>query len=150
MKTVEYEMLDIIDEVVKEMPSKYQSLDAVNLIYRTGMVETRYDHLQQDKGPAIGYFQIEPATIDDIIDNFVVQRRELVDLLDYFGFIWQNRHLSVLTNIGIQIVLCRLCYWRIPYPVPTSLEGQAYYWKQYYNTPQGRGTEQKFIEVNNA
>lgn len=43
-------------------------------------------------------------------------------------------------------VLARLHYMRCPGAVPESIEGQAAYWKKWYNTPSGKGTEMQFIE----
>ena len=47
------------------------SKDAVLLVYRTGEAESGYRHLEQVKGPAVGFFQVEPDTIDDTIDNYL-------------------------------------------------------------------------------
>lgn len=148
MKTVEYEIRDIIAQVLTRLGDKYASEDAINLVYRTGMVETGYEHLEQDKGPALGFFQVEPDTIHSVLDNYISFRPELRQKLTDFGFDWSDPEFSVLTNIAIQIVFCRLKYWRIPEPLPSSLFGQAKYWKQYYNTPQGKGTVDKFVKAN--
>jgi hypothetical protein len=31
--------------------------------------------------------------------------------------------------------------------MPNTLEGRAKYWKQYYNSSQGAGSEEKYIET---
>ena len=49
------------------------------------------------------------------------------------------------TNIAAQIAMCRLHYRRIPKPLPSSIEGQAKYWKKYYNSMAGRGTVEDFL-----
>ena len=50
-------------------------------------------------------------------------------------------------NIAAGIVHCRLKYWRVPKRMPNSIEGQAKYWKRYYNTEQGKGDPQHFIDA---
>jgi len=49
------------------------------------------------------------------------------------------------TNVAAQIAMCRLHYRRIPKPLPSSPEGQAKYWKKYYNSMAGRGTVEDFL-----
>ena len=50
------------------------------------------------------------------------------------------------TNLAAQIAMCRLHYRRIPKALPSSLKGQAAYWKKYYNSSAGRGTVEDFLE----
>ena len=45
------------------------------------------------------------------------------------------------------IMFCRLHLLRCPGPIPASIEGQAAYWKQYYNTPLGKGRPEDFISA---
>ena len=64
------------------------SLEAVDLIYKTGMAETGYRHLKQmGGGPAIGFWQVEPATLIDILDNYVKYRPKLLEGLKSLGYI---------------------------------------------------------------
>ena len=54
------------------------SIDAVDLVYKTGNAETGYRHLKQmGGGPAIGFWQVEPATLIDIMDNYVKYRPKI-------------------------------------------------------------------------
>ena len=41
--------------------------------------------------------------------------------------------------------MTRIFYYRIPYEIPKSLEGQANYYKQWYNTPLGAATVGKYL-----
>ena len=50
-------------------------------------------------------------------------------------------------NIAAGIVHERLKYWRVPKKMPNSLEGQADYWKKYYNSESGAGSPEHFIEL---
>lgn len=49
-------------------------------------------------------------------------------------------------NDHIGALFCRLHYLRCPGAVPTELQGQAEYWKKYYNTSAGKGTAAEYIE----
>ena len=128
------------------------SEDAVDLVYKTGNAETGYRHLKQmGGGPAIGFWQVEPATLIDIMDNYVKYRPELEKRLKSLGFSQSDMETRVMGNIALQVVFCRLKYKRDKYALPKSndLKGQAEYWKRVYNTHFGKGTIKHFMEANN-
>ena len=128
------------------------SKDAVDLVYKTGNAETGYRHLKQmGGGPAIGFWQVEPATLIDIMDNYVKFRPKLAVRLTSLGFDKRDMEVRVMGNIALQAVFCRLKYKRDKYPLPKSndLKGQAEYWKRVYNTHLGKGTIKHFMEANN-
>ena len=105
----------------------------------------RYLH-QLGNGPALGPFQMEPATYRDIWSNFIQHRPAIQQRL---GGRWPMMPLpdEMVTDLLLAAVMCRLHYRRISAPLPdaTDLPGLARYWKRYYNTPAGRGTEAEFI-----
>jgi len=41
--------------------------------------------------------------------------------------------------------MCRVKYFQVKEALPTDLAGWAGYWKTYYNTRLGKGTEEGFI-----
>jgi len=127
------------------------SEDARSLIYRTGKAESGYRTLQQyGGGPALGFFQVEPNTAIDIWDNYVMFRPKYRDKLYTLGFDDGTLEFCLLSNIGLQVVFCRLHYRRVPSALPSkdNLEAQAKYWKKYYNSHLGKGTIHHFMEVN--
>lgn len=140
------EIVPIIETVLKDLDM--YSPEASELVYRTGMVESGYRNIRQIRGPAVSYWQIEPATGQDIIDNYLKYRPKMMNKvieqgLDPFRVEW-----SMLTNIPVALSFCRLKYRRDPKPIPASLKEQADYWKRVYNTSGGAGTPEKFIKVN--
>ena len=142
---------EIIEWGLKEMD--LYSEDAVDLVYKTGNAETGYRHLKQmGSGPAIGFWQVEPATLIDIMDNYVKYRPELEKRLKSLGFSRSDVETRVMSNIALQAVFCRLKYKRDKYALPKSsdLKGQAEYWKRVYNTHLGKGTIKHFMEANNG
>ena len=127
------------------------SEDARSLIYNTGKAESDYKTLQQyGGGPALGFFQMEPATCRDIWDNYVMYRPKYRDKLYALGFDEGTLEFCLLSNVGLQAALCRLHYRRVPSPLPKAgdLEAQAKYWKEFYNTRLGKGTIEHFMEAN--
>jgi len=130
-----------------------ESDDACSLIYKTGMAESGYKVLKQyGGGPALGFFQMEPATCRDIWENYVMYRPHYRDKLYQLG--WDDSKLDycLISNIGLQVAFCRLHYRRVPSALPKmdNLEQQAKYWKSYYNTEKGKGTIKHFMEANNG
>ena len=127
------------------------SEDAREMLYVTGKAESGYKTLQQyGGGPALGFFQMEPNTAIDIWDNYVMYRPKYRDKLFSLGFDDSNVEVCLLSNVGLQAAFCRLHYRRVPSALPkaSNLEGQAKYWKKYYNTVKGKGTVKHFMEMN--
>ena len=125
---------DLVRRVLKRVP-KFYSEDAVKLLMLTWAIESdggKYIR-QLGGGPALGYWQVEPATMRDIYDNFLVFRRNLSnDILLATGVGQPNEwHLEV--NIAYNIIMARLVYWRSPDPIPTTDEGRAKYHNEIYN-----------------
>ena len=139
----------IIDWTLKKMG--LYSEDASSLIYATGMAETGYRHLSQmGDGPAIGFFQLEPATMKDIMINYVAYRKPILDILKDLGYADEGNEYRVKANIALQVAFCRLKYKRDPFPIPkaSDKEDQAEYWKRVYNTSLGKGTVEHFLKDN--
>ena len=139
----------IAEEVLYKL-NKYSD-DALAMIIRTGNAETGYRKLiQYGGGPGLGFFQVELATAQDILDNYVQYRPAYLKVLMELGLDAENLEFCIKTNIALQIAFCRLHYMRDKNPIPswTDLEAQASYWKDVYNTHLGKGTIKHFVEAN--
>ena len=138
---------DLIERVLREI--KAHSEAAVNLLMGTAAVESRFGtYLRQIKGPALGVFQMEPATEEDIWCNFFPNRpRVRLRVINATGKAGPNVR-ALESNIAYQIAMARCQYLRFPEPLPFSknLEALADYWKRYYNTRAGKGSPEEFIE----
>ena len=123
---------------------------ARELIFATGKAESGYRALEQMGGPAVGFFQVEPATIQDVWDNYVFYRPQIKLDLYALGLDDSNMELSVMGSIILQAAFARLQYRRVKDPLPSvgDLEAQGKYWKQFYNTELGRGTIEHFLKAN--
>ena len=127
------------------------SEDAADLIFKTGMAESAYKTVKQyNGGPAIGYWQVEPNTMYDIMENYVKYRPKLEKLLISLGYSDSNTEVRVMNNMALQIAFCRLKYRMSRFPLPKAgdLKAQAKYWKKIYNSYLGKGTTKHFMEAN--
>tara|TARA_Y100000004_G_scaffold185793_1_gene236505 strand:+ start:502 stop:945 length:444 start_codon:yes stop_codon:yes gene_type:complete len=138
----------IIEKTLKKIEGFYSS-EAVDLIYETGNAESHYMALEQTGGgPALGYFQCEPATMYDCIDNYIKYRPKLEEALDSLGFLKDDPEFSLKTNIAVQVFFCRIKYRRDKDPIPKTMTKRASYWKKVYNTEGGKGTVDHYIKAN--
>ena len=147
---------EIITDTLNALGPKYADPKAIDLIYNTGLVESKYVYLKQIKGPARGYFQCESPTAVDICKNYLAYRKDLmktvseVCMLDWKYFLepteedWEH---ILTSNLYAMICMARIHYRRVPKPLPRTLEDQAIYWKAYYNTAKGKGTAEHFAEI---
>lgn len=124
---------------------------AEDLVLGTGLVESRLSYLHQVNGPALGLFQMEPATHDDIWSNYIKTDLRL-KLYNMMMLSSGNQSNQMVWNLLYAAAMCRIHYRRVPEPLPDvgNIYGYAYYWKKYYNTPAGKGEPQKFVEVYNS
>ena len=93
---------------------------------------------QYDGGPALSYFQLEPETLFDLHDNFLKFRPEKRVLLDFYQIPTISLTDNLIMNPAYAVAAARLQYFRVPDQIPTTLEGQAKYWKKYWNTDAGK------------
>ena len=147
-------MINSIKEIVEGTLYKLDmySDDALSLIMRTGWAESGYRALRQYKGPAIGFWQVELATIQDTLDNYVEYRPHIMEVLTTLGLEPEDLEFSVLSSIALQAAFCRLKYRRDSKPIPSwdNMKAQAKYWKRVYNTKLGKGTVEHFIDCNQS
>ncbi len=122
------------------------STSAVELVLGTALQESHLKYIKQlGEGPALGVCQMEPNTHDDIWKNFLAYRNVLSDaVLDIGG----PEPQELIWNLKYSVAMCRVHYRRVRSPLPQAgdVEGQAQYWKTYYNTELGKGTTQEYID----
>ena len=146
----------LVTDTCSKLGEKYASEDAINLVVATGIVESRYEYIRQmGDGPARSFWQVEPATCVDNLAHYLKHRPKLMKKCAEASMVdlkhWQNYDERVWAeilekNIAAGIVHCRLKYWRVPKKMPSSVEGQAAYWKKYYNSEGGKGNPEHFVE----
>lgn len=135
---------------------------AEDLLVGTALVESGLKYRTQiGGGPALGLFQMEPATHDDIWQNFLRYRTALARMV---GALAGPAHgdgsapaAQALThNDAYACAMARVHYLRNKDALPmlgkcgdgsqkAYVETLAAYWKKHYNTAGGAGTPQKFL-----
>lgn len=102
---------------------------------------------QLGNGPALGIFQMEPRTHDDIWNRYLADRQDLAKKVNRWRICWGNGAGAeeMAGNLYYAAAMCRVHYLRVSEPIPDTLEGQAAYWKEYYNTPAGAGSASDYM-----
>lgn len=131
----------------------HYSVEAEELVLATHLHESQGLSclVQKGGGPALGFGQMEPITHTDIWYNFIRYHsvlettiRKLISRGNNTGPIPNCNEL--IFNPRYAAAMTRIHYFRISAPLPGSdVRDMAAYWKKYYNTPKGKGTEQEFI-----
>jgi hypothetical protein len=106
---------------------------------------------QLGTGPALGIYQMEPATHDDLWANYLRQNRWLLHdtVWDAARAQYGDKQVidskELIGNLFYATAMCRVHYLRIPSKIPDYLAGQAQYWKTHYNTELGAGSVQDYL-----
>jgi hypothetical protein len=144
----------IVDHVLEFLaPEIPVTVAAANLVMGTAAQESHLEYIDQltpGPGPAFGLFQMEEATHNDIWHNYLWFNTALANKLKRCslggGFSIFGAH-EMGGNLYYAVAMCRVHYRRVPenLPAANSIPGLARYWKRYYNTHLGKGTEAEFI-----
>lgn len=144
----------VIEPTLKELD--LYSKSAVNLLLGTCAQESLMGHyLHQIKGSALGIYQMEPTTHDDIWDNYLKYNQALETKLRCIACYFNSNppsytkpHPSLLVyDLKYATAMCRIHYLRVSESLPDAHDvlALANYWKRFYNTPKGKGTVTDFI-----
>jgi len=122
--------------------------NAIQLVTATALAESRLFYIHQLGGPALGVFQMEPATHDDVWNNYLRYRPEIADKIDAMGTGLRCPH-ELIWNLKYAAAMCRIHYLRVPKPLPqyNNAHSMAQYWKEHYNTHLGKGTIEHFLST---
>ena len=117
---------------------------AVELLMMTSAHESHLGtYVHQIGGPAQGIYQMEPATEQDIIMNYLKFRPALWKMLP----LDQN----LITNLTYSTQMARIHYYRDKEALPDieDFEGLARYAKRVWNTIEGKATEIDYLVAYN-
>lgn len=133
-----------IEKVLATAPRNINGEAAIQLLLGTSAQESGFGHyLKQTCGPAGGAFQVEPATAQWLEETLPT------DLVAWLKSYRDDETIewALVYRLDYEIACCRLRYFKVHDPLPAAgdLDGQAAYWKKYYNTPLGKGTVDEYI-----
>lgn len=122
---------------------------AERLVIGTALAESVIDgdmHIKQQNGPALGIYQMEPATHEDIYKNFLLYDATISKRLAKITPEFRNADRMVY-DLRYATAMCRIHYWRNSFSIPDENDILAIgsVWKDVYNTRTGKGTVEGFI-----
>lgn len=127
---------------------------AVELLLGTAAQESGFRALDQitgrdDRtlGPAYGLFQMEPTTLDDLYQTYLVRKPGLRARLDRLRAPDPDPTTQLVTNLAYAVAAARIRYYRssVRLAAPGDVEGHARVWKEVYNTRLGKGRPEDFV-----
>lgn len=104
---------------------------------------------QMGNGPALGIWQVEPATSDDIYEHYLSGEIDLRDCID--SMMVQVWHPGVQQHIVSPMYNCaiaRMCVYRQADPMPDfgDKDGMWSLYKKYFNSSLGASTYEKWCD----
>lgn len=137
----------VIDPTLKHIGLYSEA--ASNLLLGTALVESRLTFLKQSgAGPALGVFQIEPATFDDVYLRYlrshpIIEARVRQLVMDAWDPLEQ---LAMNHALGCAVARCRYLYAPPALPGADDTQALAAYWVKHYNAG-GAGTVEKYVSA---
>jgi hypothetical protein len=117
------------------------------LLVETAAAETLLGELKDptERYAGAGLTQVDEGTFKWLREKFTNSKEERA-LSKAFGFTLSKVNYSELElSPLLAFVFARLRYKVVVPDIPSSLEGRAKYWKDYYNTDAGKGNEDDYI-----
>lgn len=130
------------------LPANLNTLARRQIVLGTGYKESGYIHTRQmGGGPALGFWQMEPRTHDDIWDNFLAYRPDLKAAAEKAAGQPSPTAELLVTNPVYAALMCAIQYYRSPLILPRAFDafGQACMWKKAYNGP-GAGVVSEAVQ----
>lgn len=119
--------------------------DAIELLLFTCATESQGGtYLHQIKGPALGIYQMEPNTYNDIWVNYIHNRPDiLLRMVHNFGCSQMPSEDRLIYDLRFATAMARLHYARVSEPLPKQDDPHSIwdYYKAHYNTSQGSATK---------
>ena len=143
-------------DVVRAVSNKIQAVfgDDKQFLRRIAFVESKDGTDRNTFRPGYhgGIWQVDEiafiSTKDTASHPGLIAKHQKI--LDAFEINWSNAEWSDLRIPLFSGLAARLFLSNIPAAIPSDISGQATYWKRYYNTFAGAGTEEKFVQDVNA
>lgn len=141
-----FNVQQLTDLIIKPAIAEIQlySEDAIELLLFTCANESDGGtYLHQIGGPALGIYQMEPATYNDIWENWIKNNKSLcLQLLHLFDAPVMPPEDRLVYDIRFATAMARIHYARVPEPLPKAndIPGIWAYYKTHYNTSAGKAS----------
>jgi hypothetical protein len=101
-------------------------------------------YLHQEKGPAVGIYQMEPATFHDCLVNYVKYNSILESSLGRFYEFPVPAYMAF--DLSYATAMARVQLYRAPDRLPhrSDIRAMAEYAKKYWNTELGKATVEDY------
>jgi hypothetical protein len=124
---------DCISVALRQLPQRMDTPQARFLMLAAGFQESGFRHRRQIGGPARGYWQFEPIGCTGVLTHHTT-----ADLAAGLCITMGVQALSDSAYAAVEFHDClaagfaRLCFWRLPDPVPdiTDSEGMLLYYRR--------------------
>jgi hypothetical protein len=104
-------------------------------------------YLKQVQGIALGAWQMEPTTHDDIWARYLPHQTIKCSLMVNHCQIRTKPDANIMIyHLTYACSMARLAYARHNEVIPKTIEEQATYWKRFYNTGKGAGEVDEYVK----
>ncbi len=107
---------------------------AEDLVLGTGLYESQYRYIRQiGSGIAKSFWQVETATAQDNIKSYLKYRQSRARMCASAALVPSQYVSEGIKDEEVGIA--------------SGLEGQAHYYKKYYNSAEGKASEEEYIKL---
>lgn len=108
------------------------------------------EFLVQKDGPALGIYQMEPATFNSIWSKTLYSGDDKYKIIASkimlaCNFIKAPDASEMVTNLRFATMMARIFFLRNREPIPTDLDMMSVYAKKYWNTEHGKASAQNYL-----
>jgi len=139
----------IIDPALKDLVM-YSEFASDLLVFTCATESAGGTYIKQLKGPALGIYQMEPTTYNDIWQNYIKGKNDLQQILLYnFEASRMPSEDRLIYDLRFATAMTRIYYARIKDPLPklASLDNLWNYYKTYYNTELGKADYHRALDA---
>ena len=119
------------------------------LVFTCAVESAGGTYVKQLHGPAVGIFQIEPASFTDLWVNYIVRKPNILNLLTLnFGVHKMPQPSELITDLKLAAAICGLFYMHRT-KIPTSMVAEDLWelYKKYYNTESGKAEKDASLKA---
>ena len=121
---------------------------AVDMMMETAAVETGLGSIpdRHETRLGVGVFQMDEIAFNDVQAR--TRNHNLERIKSTLGVdVRSVSHSQLAYSPMLAAIFCRLFYILIPEEFPNTLEARSSYWKEYYNTELGKGSQAHYQEM---